>query len=323
MIKPPGRFTFIDLKPSSGSFLDAVVAGLSAPRKTLPAKFFYDERGSKLFEEITNLPEYYQTRTEMALLADIAPALKKMIPRGSKLIEFGSGSTEKVRILIDKVEQFNTYVPIDISRDYLKMEAKDLASDHPNLKIIAICADYTKPFPMPDGISGGSDCTGFFPGGTIGNMLPTEAAGFLRLAGSLLGRGAGFIIGVDLKKDPAILHAAYNDAKGVTAAFNMNVLLRINAELGGDFDLANFRHRALYNALESRIEMHLVSLADQVVSVGGTSFNFLKGETIHTENSYKYNVGEFQALAKSAGMEPVNAWWDDDWLFSVHFLQVS
>lgn len=317
------KFKFIDLKPSSDSFLDTVVAGLSKSHKSLPAKFFYDERGSKLFEDITNLDEYYQTRTEIGLLETIAPELKKLIPKGSKLMEFGSGSSEKIRVLIDSVERFGTYIPIDISRDYLKMEAEDLASDHPNLNIIAICADYTKPFQVPEGLSKGPDCTGFFPGGTIGNMLPEEAQAFLRHAGTMLGSGAGFIIGVDLKKDPAILHAAYNDSIGVTAEFNMNVLHRINNELGGNFNLKQFRHRALYNVVLGRIEMHLESLADQTISVGDQTFNFKKGETIHTENSYKYKVAEFQELAKKAGMEPVNAWWDDDWLFSIHFLRVT
>ena len=317
-----GKLTFIDLKPTSGNFLEAVVDGLSARLKTLPAKFFYDERGSKLFEDITNLKEYYQTRTEMALLKTISPELKRLIPAGSKLVEFGSGSSEKIRVLIDQVGQFSTYVPIDISRDYLKMEAENLAFDHPDLNIIAICADYTKPFEVPAGITGGADCTGFFPGSTIGNMLPGEAVNFLKIAGRLLGSGAGFIIGVDLKKDPAILHRAYNDAAGVTADFNLNILRRINNELGGDFDFGNFRHRALYNVEAGRIEMHLISLAGQTVQVGGHSFSFLKGETIHTENSYKYNVAEFQALAKKASLKPIKAWWDDAWLFSVHFLRV-
>ena len=322
MRQKSGTFTFIDLKPSSESFQDAVIAGLSKRHKSLPAKFFYDERGSKLFEDITNLDEYYQTRTEMGLLESIAPELKTLIPKGSKLVEFGSGSTEKIRILIDKVEHFDTYVPIDISRDYLKMEAEDLASDHQNLNIMAICADYTKAFDIPKGLTGGADCTGFFPGGTIGNMLPSEAADFLRHASNMLGSGAGFIIGVDLKKDPAILHAAYNDAKGVTADFNKNVLRRINNELGGNFNLPKFRHRALYNVVLGRIEMHLESLEDQTASIGGQNFFFRKGETIHTENSYKYKVAEFQELAKGAGLDPVRAWWDDDCLFSVHFLRV-
>jgi dimethylhistidine N-methyltransferase len=317
-----GKLTFIDLKPSPENFLDAVVAGLSARPKTLPAKFFYDQRGSKLFEDITNLEEYYQTRTEMALLEDISGELKALIPKGSKLIEFGSGSSEKIRVLIDQVGKFNTYIPIDISRDYLKIEAESLASDHPDLNIIAICADYTKPFEMPEGMAGGADCTGFFPGSTIGNMTPGEAVNFLKTAGRLLGPGAGFIIGVDLKKDPAILYAAYNDAAGVTADFNLNILRRINNELGGDFDLGKFRHRAFYNVAAGRIEMHLESLAGQTASISGKQFSFLKGETIHTENSYKYNVGEFQALAVKAGLEPTRAWWDDDWLFSIHFLRV-
>ncbi len=318
-----GKLTFIDLKPSPENFLDAVMGGLSVQPKTLPAKFFYDQRGSKLFEDITNLKEYYQTRTEMALLKKISPELKSLIPAGSKLVEFGSGSSEKIRIMLDVVGHFDTYVPIDISRDYLKKEAENLASDHPDLNIIAICADYTKSFEVPDGLTGGAGCTGFFPGSTIGNMTPVEAVKFLKIAGRLLGPGAGFIIGVDLKKDPAILYAAYNDAAGVTADFNLNILRRINVELGGDFDLGSFRHRAFYNVAAGRIEMHLESLADQKASVSGKQFSFLKGETIHTENSYKYNVGEFQALAKKAGLEPARAWWDDDWLFSIHFLRVA
>ncbi|MCH7631232.1 MAG: L-histidine N(alpha)-methyltransferase, partial [Proteobacteria bacterium] len=174
-----GQLTFIDLKPTSENFLDAVTAGLAATPKTLPAKFFYDQRGSKLFEDITNLEEYYQTRTEIALLKTIAPELKRLIPAGSKLVEFGSGSSEKIRVLIDQVGKFVTYIPIDISRDYLKMEAEALASDHPDLNIIAICADYTKPFEVPAGMTGGEDCTGFFPGSTIGNMTPGEMAAFM------------------------------------------------------------------------------------------------------------------------------------------------
>jgi len=317
------KLTFVDMKPSPANFLEAVTSGLSKAQKTLPAKFFYDRRGSKLFEDITNLPEYYQTRTELALLEKISPELRHLIPPGSKLVEFGSGSTEKIRVLIDGVGKFATYIPIDISRDYLKMEAEDLASDHPDLNIIAICADYTQPFELPEGMAGGADCTGFFPGSTIGNMTPDEATGFLKVAGNLLGKGAGFIIGVDLKKDPALLHAAYNDQQGVTADFNLNVLRRINHELGGNFDLPSFRHRAIYNVAAGRIEMHLESLKAQKIEVGGKTFTFREGESIHTENSYKYNVAEFQALAEKAGLEPVKAWWDDDWLFSIHFLRVT
>ena len=323
MKQPPMKnVRFIDLKPSQDSFLDAVMKGLSARPKTLPAKFFYDQRGSKLFEDITNLAEYYPTRTELELFNDIAGELKGLVPEGSKLIEFGSGSTEKIRALIDTIEHFDTYVAIDISRDYLKMETRALASDHPDLNIIAICADYTKPFELPAEIEPGPCCTGFFPGSTIGNMTPDEATSFLRHAGTLLGAGAGFIIGVDLKKDPAILHAAYNDSQGVTADFNMNILRRINAELGGDFDLAGFRHRAIYNTEAGRIEMHLVSLGLQTVQIGGQTFEFYQGESIHTENSYKFIVAEFQALAMSAGLKPVKVWWDKDALFSIHFLRV-
>lgn len=318
-----GNLKFIDLEPSSESFLDAVVKGLSAAPKTLPAKFFYDEKGSGLFAEITALPEYYPTRTEMKLLQKIGAELKGLIPKGSKLVEFGSGSTEKVRILIDTVEHFTTYIAIDISGDYLKAEAEDLASDHPGLDIVAICADYTKLNALPGGMKGGDDCTGFFPGSTIGNMTPDEAVRFLAQIAKLLGPGAGLVIGADLKKDPAILNAAYNDAKGTTAAFNMNMLERINAELGGDFDLGQFRHRAFYNDKKGRIEMHLESLKDQTVTISGHAFRFKKGETIHTENSYKFTREEFASLAGKAGFRAVKYWQDEDALFSIHFLQVA
>lgn len=318
-----GKFRFIDLKPSQETFLSAVTRGLSAKPKTLPAKLFYDQRGSKLFERITALDEYYPTRTEKKILEDAAAQLKRLIRKDSALVEFGAGSSEKVRILLDRVGRFSAYVPIDISRDYLKKEADGLAADHPGIAVIAICADYSKPFPMPDEIRLGRTGVGFFPGSTIGNMMPETAKSFLKNAGQLLGRGAGFIVGADLKKDPAILHAAYNDREGLTAEFNKNVLRRINEELGGDFDLDAFRHRAFFNAVESRIEMHLESLKDQTVTVGKRTFPFAKGETIHTENSYKFTIREFHDLVIAAGMIPVKAWWDDQALFSVHFLKVA
>lgn len=318
-----GNFRFIDLKPSQETFLGAVTRGLSAKPKTLPAKLFYDQRGSRLFERITALEEYYPTRTEKKILEDAARKLKRLIRRDSTLVEFGAGSSEKVRILLDEVGRFSAYLPIDISRDYLKKEAKALAADHPGISVTAICADYTRPFSMPGDVPLGRHGVGFFPGSTIGNMTPESARGFLQNAGRLLGRGAGFIIGADLKKDPAILHAAYNDSKGLTAEFNKNVLRRINDELGGTFDLGGFRHRAFFNAVESRIEMHLESLADQTVKVGKKTFSFAKGETIHTENSYKFTVREFHDLVIAAGMIPVKAWWDGEALFSVHFLKVA
>ena len=238
-------------------------------------------------------------RVAFSLCADMRPGVRKPVLGGL------------VAAVLDKFQVF-----------CVGYRARGLASDHPDLNIIAICADYTKPFELPAEIEPGPCCTGFFPGSTIGNMTPDEATSFLRHAGTLLGSGAGFIIGVDLKKDPAILHAAYNDSQGVTADFNMNILRRINAELGGDFDLSNFRHRAIYNTEAGRIEMHLVSLGLQTVQIGGQTFEFNQGESIHTENSYKFIVAEFQALAMSAGLEPVKAWWDKDALFSIHFLRV-
>ncbi len=317
------KYRFIDLKPSGGSFLEAVLEGLAKPQKTLPAKFFYNERGSKLFEDITNLPEYYPTRTEKKLLAEIGPTLSRLVPKGAKLVEFGAGSTEKVRLLIDAVGNFDTYIPIDISRDYLEAEAEDLAQDHPKLAILAICADYTRLVKLPVDIDAGAGCVGFFPGSTIGNMTPDEAERFLRHIGALLGPGAGLIIGADLQKDPAILYAAYNDKKGVTAAFNLNVLRRINQELEGNFDLASFRHKAFYNPVPGRIEMHLESLRDQTVQIGGRDIAFARGETIHTENSYKFTRQSFEALAKKAGFKPLHYWQDGDALFSIHYLEVQ
>ena len=303
------------------NFAADVLAGLSAEPKRLPAKYFYDSAGSLLFEEITRLPEYYPTRTEIGILEDKAPEISALLPRGAALVEFGSGSTQKVRTLLRASPQIAAYVPVDISADYLAEEARGLMRDVPRIAVLPVAADFTKPFELPAAVRGKR--VGFFPGSTIGNFEPVEAAAFLRLAADVLGPGSRMIVGVDLVKDKSVLHAAYNDAAGVTAKFNLNLLVRINRELGADFDIAAFRHRAFYNEKLRRIEMHLESLKDQTVRVAGRSIAFRAGETIHTENSYKYDPDTFRALAQAAGWRSIALWTDARKYFSVHALELG
>lgn len=307
--------------PSRDTFLMDVLNGLSAPRKTIPAKYFYDRHGSELFDAICRLPEYYLTRTEMTLLRSHATDVAQLAGRGAQLIEFGSGAASKVRLLLDALDTPASYVGVDISREYLIHATQNLAQDHPDLPVIAICADFTKPFRMPT-LPGRGARLGFFPGSTIGNLTHAEAEAFLRHVATVLRPGGHLLIGVDLKKEPEILHAAYNDAAGITGAFNMNLLSRINRELDGAFDLKTFEHAAHYDVEAGRVEMHLRSTIDQVVRVNGRQFRFAAGETIHSENSHKYDVEEFQALAKHAGFRPVRCWVDADRLFSIHFMSV-
>ena len=317
------RFAFYDRLPNTGSFLDDVLAGLSRPRKALPPKYFYDERGCELFEAICATPEYYPTRTEAALMQRRAGAMARRLGRGCAVIEYGSGSGSKTRILLEVLRPV-AYVPIDIARVQLRATAAGIARDFPGVAVAAVCADYSRPLSLPElDRLGARRKVVYFPGSTIGNLTPVEAAGFLRNVRGLVGSGGGLLIGVDLRKDASRLNAAYNDRQGVTAAFNLNLLVRINRELGADFDLAAFRHQAFYNELPGRIEMHLLSLASQRVTVGGRSIRFRAGETIHTENSYKYSVNGFRALAAGASLEPVECWTDPEELFSVHYLEVA
>jgi dimethylhistidine N-methyltransferase len=316
------KFEFRDLKPGTGSFLHDVVTGLSAPRKTLPPKYFYDERGAQLFDAICELPEYYPTRTELAMLVSAAPDIARRIGAGSAIVEYGSGSGRKTRLLV-RALQPHVYVAVDIAGEQLREAGAALAGEFPGVRVIALCADYTHALPLDEiAMDDVSRRVVFFPGSTIGNFDPPDALAFLTNARRVAGRGGAMLVGVDLKKDPLILHAAYNDAQGVTAAFNLNVLERINRELGGDFDLARFEHRAHYDEREGRIEMHLVSRAAQRVRVGGRDFEFGAGETIHTENSYKYSVEAFQALAARAGFAAEHCWIDPQRLFSIHYLTV-
>jgi len=306
---------------ASDSFADHVVAGLSDTPKWLSAKYFYDAAGSELFEQITDLPEYYPTRTELSILQRCAPELSAFIPLSAALVEFGTGSTKKARILIDAAPQLAAYVPVDISAEFLAKEAAAVRRDVPWIAVLPVTADFTRDFDLPAQIRA-RPRVGFFPGSTIGNFEPEDAAEFLRQAGRILGPGSAMIVGVDRIKDERVLNAAYDDAAGVTARFNLNVLARMNRELSGNFDLASFRHRAFYNAENHRIEMHLESLKAQSVTVAGRTFAFAKGETIHTENSYKYTVESFRALAREAGWRPVATWADERDYFAIHALKL-
>ncbi len=292
---------------ADSDFRRDVVEGLSKPQKSIPSKYFYDEAGSALFEAICDLDEYYPTRVETALLAKIAPELAAAMPRGAALIEFGSGASTKTRLLLDAAPDLAAYGPIDISVDAVAPAASAIASAYPYLKVAPVVGDFTQLLSAPAAIAH-LPRVGFFPGSTIGNFLPDEAAAFLCTAKAFLGEGSSFIVGVDLVKAPEVLVAAYDDAKGVTAAFNKNLLKRINRELGGSFDLEAFRHRAVWNADKSRMEMYLVSSKAQTAMVAGRPFRFAAGETIHTENSHKYLPEIFAELAKAAGWR-VNGQW--------------
>lgn len=322
-MKQPGpRFAFHDRLPDTGSFLDDVIAGLSLPRKALAPKYFYDERGCELFEAICRAPEYYLTRAETRLMREQASAMARRLGPRCMVIEHGCGSGQKTRILLEALEPA-AYVPIDIAREQLRETAAGIARDFPGLPVMAFCADYLLPLALPEieGIPARRKVV-YFPGSTIGNLTPAEAAVFLGNVWRLVGPGGGLLIGVDLKKDAARLNAAYNDREGITAEFNLNLLARINRELGADFDLAAFRHQAFYSDPPGRIEMHLLSLRDQQVSIGGRVIRFRAGETVHTENSCKYSVAGFSALAGGAGFEPVECWTDAERLFAVHYLEV-
>lgn len=287
------------------------LTGLSRTPKTLPSKHFYDARGSDLFEEICLLDEYYVTRTEEAQLRKIAPTLSRAIPPGAALVEFGSGASVKTRRILDASPQLFAYLPIDISEAALAHAAARIRASYPALEVAPIRADFTADITLPERF-GARPLVGFFPGSTIGNFTPDEAETFLANVRRLLGAGACLILGADSTNDPAVLRPAYDDRSGVTAAFNLNLLTRLNRECGADFDLDRFEHRAVWNAGESRIEMHLVSLAGQEVSVADARVEFARHETIHTENSYKYQPAFFSALATRAGWAVRQVWQESD-----------
>jgi dimethylhistidine N-methyltransferase len=308
--------------PARAEFADAVLSGFARKPRCLPCRFFYDARGSALFEEITQLEEYYPTRVETALLEAHGAEIADRVGNASVLIEFGSGSSRKTSLLLRALDRVSVYVPIDVAGDALAEAAEWLSERHDGLAIRPLVADFTKTRTLPL-VARRPRKLGFFSGSTIGNLSHTDAQGFLANAARLLGPRASFLVGVDLKKDPTILIPAYNDRRGVTAAFNLNLLARINRELDGDIDLDRFAHDAIYDETHGRIEMHLVSLARQTVRVLGRAFHFAKGERIHTENSHKYSVEEFQALAARAGWTPAHVWTDQHQLFSLHLLRLD
>ncbi len=309
-----------DQRPGNGHFLSEVLKGLAKSPKELPSKYFYDRRGALLFEEICKLEEYYIPRTEIAIMRENAAEMAHLLGDNLLLLEYGCGDCAKTRILLDHLRKPAGFVPIDISFEQLLRVSSDLIYEYPGLEVLPVCADYTGDFELPRSRKLTARTAVFFPGSTLGNFDPLPARRFLERMGGACGPGGALLIGVDLKKDPAILHRAYNDSHGVTAAFNLNLLRRINAELGGDFVPERFAHYAFFNPVESRIEMHLVSLAPQEVHVADHSFRFTAGESIWTESSYKYTEHEFAALAASAGFRVERIWTDLRRWFSVQYL---
>lgn len=314
---------FYDYHPPQADLFDEVIKGLKASPRALAPKFFYDEKGSKLFDAICKTDEYYPTRTEKKIIKNNLDDIAKHIGDDCLLIEPGSGSSEKVRLILDSINP-KAYMPMDISKDYLRTAAEDVADEYPWLEVHAACVDYTQPFPLPPCHSQARKVA-FFPGSSIGNFDPEHAVKFLNHIAKILqgDNEGGLLIGVDLKKDKERLDAAYNDSDGYTAAFNQNLLNRISNELDAGFDTRNFSHHAFYNEELGRIEMHLISNEAHTVSIGEHHFEFDKNETIHTESSYKYSIEEFQTLAKKAGFLPVDVWTDDEQLFSVHYFKIQ
>jgi dimethylhistidine N-methyltransferase len=300
-------------------FPDMLLAGLSAEPKRIASKYFYDAAGASLFQQICALPEYYLTRTELALLRRHAREFARLIGKDAEIVEFGAGSAEKIGILLQSLENPGAYVPVEISSDSMRALVERIRADHPHIDVRPLLADFTAAL-SPRLFSPGARRVGFFPGSTIGNLTRSEARNFLIGAARLL-KGGGLLIGVDLVKDPVVLHAAYNDPAGVTASFNRNLLVRANREAAANFDPARFAHYASYNVEERRIEMYLVSTAAQLVRVCGRPIAFAEGEAIHTEWSYKYTIEDFRTLAAQAGFTPRTVWSDSDRLFSLHWLE--
>jgi len=312
--------TMCTVRRATDLFHADVQTGLSRPQKRLPSKYFYDAAGSRLFDRITELPEYYPTRTELAIMTAHAGAMADRCGPRCLLIELGAGSLVKVRLLLDRLDRPAGYVPVDVSGEHLRGAASELSGDYPGLGVSPITADFTRPFELPPVPS--ARRVAYFPGSTIGNFDPSEADDLLRRVADLVGPGGGLLLGLDLRKDPTVLEPAYNDSRGVTAAFNRNLLVRINRELGADFDPTAFRHRAFYNRERDRIEMHLVSCAEQRVQVSGRTFTFRAGESIHTENSYKYDLDEFARRVAECGWRVETSWADEKQYFAVVYLSV-
>jgi dimethylhistidine N-methyltransferase len=305
--------------PATAEFGNAMLEALRSRPRSIAPKFFYDQRGASLFEQICQLEEYYLTRTEIAILRERAQHIAQVIGPRADLVEFGAGRPDKARILLSALPSPARYVPVDLSVEYVDATKQELQREYPGLAVEALAADFARPLLLPARRAGDGNRVGLFLGSTIGNFSPDQAHGFLSAAAAELG-GGGLLIGVDLVKDPAVLHRAYNDAQGITAAFNRNLLVRANRELGADFDPLLFDHYAPYQPREQRIEMHLVSAEHQTVRVRGQAFEFAAGESLHTENSYKYTIEGFRDLAHSAGFLPGPVWCDEQRRFSVHWL---
>jgi len=302
---------------AADEFASELVAGLRATPRAVAPKWFYDQAGSELFDQICELPEYYPTRTELALLQRHAPEMAECIGRDAEIVEFGAGASRKVRLLIEALASPRRFVPVDISVEHLQAAAARLRDDHPGLAVLPVGGDYTQDLALPAPLG---RRIGFYPGSSIGNFEPAAAEALLRRFAGLL-QGGGLLIGVDLVKDPAVLHAAYNDSQGVTARFNLNLLARANRELATDFALDGFWHSAFYQPALRRIEMHLVCRVAQTVTLRGERFAFARGDSLHTENSYKYTAEGFRQLARRAGWAPRAVWQDPQGLFSLHWLE--
>jgi len=313
----------LDREPASFDFLVEVLAGLSHQPRKLPCKFFYDERGAALFQKICDLPEYYITRTELQILRLQGAAIAAELGPQIELIGLGTGAGTKTRILLEELNRPAVYIPIDIAKEQLQRSTTRFREIFPHLEILPVCADYLEPFELPSPARASSRKVVYFPGSTIGNFEPRNAKIFLQRIANLCGKDGGLLIGVDLQKDPRIIESAYNDSAGITAEFNLNLLDRANRELGADFDLNHWRHRAIYNAAEGRIEMHLISDTDQIAHIEDHQFDFRDGENIITEFSYKYTPDGFVALAREAGFEFVRMWTDDTRLFGVFYFTVA
>lgn len=320
--RPLKAFDLLDLAPETGDLRADALAGLRSTPKSLPPKYFYDRRGSELFEQITELPQYYPTGCELAIMQEHAPSMAERLGPNCLLVELGSGSSMKTRYLLDTLERPVGYVPVDIDRAMLISSCRQLRREYPDLPLLPVCADFTKPFPLPETEDRPDRAVIYFPGSTIGNFTPEQTVPLLEIMASALGRGGALLLGIDMKKDPRILHDAYNDAPGITSAFNLNLLARLNRELGCDFQLDCFRHYAFYNPTRGRIEMHLVSTREQTVGLDGESIQFAQGESICTEYSYKYEPKAFDALAREAGFEVCDRWRDRRGHFSVLYLEV-
>jgi dimethylhistidine N-methyltransferase len=314
----------VDREPTTDAFLQDVLAGLRKRPRHLPCKYFYNERGSHLFDQICELDEYYPTRTELAIMDRYAAEMADQIGPGVRLVEYGSGSSVKTRILLDHLQHTLAYVPVDISREHLHRTAEGLSLAYPEIEVLPVCADFTDDFELPEPVYEPSHTAVYFPGSTIGNFRPTEARDLLARIARLVGVGGGLLIGIDLQKRASILEAAYDDRRGVTAEFNLNLLRRINCELDADFAVDQFQHQALYDDVHGRIEMHLVSRRRQVVTISGESFRLAENETICTEYSHKYTIAGFAQMAADVGLHLRRYWTDARRYFAVlHLVAVD